>query len=63
MKRRICWPNPQLTCLEGGCESCNSYHFRSLAQIQQWSTKRGPTYRDAFRFGEAGNWFKAEAKL
>jgi hypothetical protein len=31
--RRICWPNPDATCLEGGCGYCNYYPFRSLTTI------------------------------
>jgi hypothetical protein len=31
--RRICWPNPDATCLEGGCIHCADQAFVSGAKI------------------------------
>lgn len=41
-KRRICWPDPDATCLEGGCLQCGTYPLRSLAVIERWATEAGP---------------------
>lgn len=70
-QRRICWPNPDLTCLEGGCGYCNTYRFRDVASILR-AVKRGlvnktnrgnGTEGDAmrsFRYGERHRWNNAE---
>lgn len=31
--RRICWPDPDATCLEGGCTYCADQRFVSGAKI------------------------------
>lgn len=31
--RRICWPNPDATCMEGGCIHCEDQPFVSGAKI------------------------------
>lgn len=31
--RRICWPNPDATCLEGGCTYCADQSFVSGVKI------------------------------
>jgi len=31
--RRICWPNPDATCMEGGCIHCADQRFVSGAKI------------------------------
>ena len=35
-KRRICWPYPDATCLEGGCLYCNEYPFRTVSSIEKY---------------------------
>lgn len=60
--RHICWPNPDATCLEGGCGHCNEYPLRSIKQIREYVQKAGQLpnrYGDgtqdameAFRYGE-----------
>lgn len=40
-KRRICWPNPDATCLEGGCIHCNDHPFRSLKTIENYAIRSG----------------------
>lgn len=72
-QRRICWPAPDLTCLEGGCGYCNSHRFRDVAGILR-AVKRGlvrPVNRGngtegdpmkAFRYGERHGWNNAEAR-
>lgn len=39
--RRICWPNPDATCLEGGCGWCDEYPFRTLAVIERYARSAG----------------------
>lgn len=36
-QRRICWPDPDATCLEGGCGYCNDHPFRSISSIQDYA--------------------------
>lgn len=40
-RRRICWPDPDATCLNGGCWHCNTQPFRSLNTIRRWASKAG----------------------
>lgn len=40
-KRRICWPDPDATCLEGGCIHCEDHRPRSLAVIRRWAEQAG----------------------
>lgn len=36
MKRKICWPNPDATCLEGGCVHCDSGQTKTLEQVRRY---------------------------
>lgn len=40
-KRRICWPEPDATCLEGGCIYCNDHDFVSLDAIRAYAQNAG----------------------
>ncbi len=40
-KRRICWPNPDATCLEGGCTYCNNSNYHSLNVIRRYAETPG----------------------
>lgn len=40
-KIRICWPNPDATCLEGGCGYCRVKRPRSLASVEKWAETAG----------------------
>lgn len=40
-KRRICWPTPDATCLEGGCTYCDENPFRSLGEIRAYAETAG----------------------
>jgi hypothetical protein len=62
MKRRICWPNPDATCLEGGCCYCPDERPRSVNVIYKY-VRRAGTVRNrgnakmvdavaAFEYGE-----------
>jgi hypothetical protein len=74
-QRRICWPNPDCTCLEGGCGYCNEYRFRNVSSIER-AVHRGevqPHHRGtgdrvydpmiAFRNGERNDWHNAESRI
>lgn len=39
--RRICWPRPDATCLEGGCTHCNGHPFRSVSDIRAYAEQAG----------------------
>lgn len=65
VSRRICWPDPDATCLEGGCGQCNSHPFRSLTQIAEFAwhageiPNRGVGSKDAwsaYKYGERSGW-------
>lgn len=34
MKRRICWPEFDIVCLEGGCGYCGDHPFRTETAIR-----------------------------
>ena len=35
MRRRICWPTFDLTCLQGGCIYCDDNPYRAEAKIRR----------------------------
>lgn len=39
--RRICWPEPDATCLNGGCGWCNGFPYRALTEIEEWAKTAG----------------------
>jgi hypothetical protein len=70
-RRRICWPNPDATCLEGGCGYCNGSPFRSVASIRRYAAlagvlpNRGTGQKDAmeaFQYGLANDFFNTESR-
>lgn len=40
-KRRICWPNPDATCLEGGCGFCNAGAWKPISIIETYAKQAG----------------------
>lgn len=40
-QRRICWPNPDATCLEGGCIYCNDNRFKDFSTIENYVKRAG----------------------
>lgn len=40
-QRRICWPDPDATCLNGNCGFCNNHPYRRLAEIEIWTKSAG----------------------
>lgn len=61
--RRICWPNPDATCLEGGCGHCDEQPLRSIDKIRRYAERAGELQNryggktknalEAFLFGES----------
>jgi hypothetical protein len=39
--RRICWPDPDNVCLQGGCSYCNDEEYQPLWKIWQYSKDVG----------------------
>jgi hypothetical protein len=39
--RRICWPEPDATCLEGGCTWCPDAEPRSEFEIHRYAQQAG----------------------
>jgi hypothetical protein len=70
--RRICWPDPDATCLEGGCGYCNDHPFRAVESIRRYAAKRGTLVHRgnglrvdalaAFRYGMRSDWNNAESR-
>lgn len=69
--RRICWPNPDATCLHGGCIYCNHYPYRKISTIRRWVETagilphRGQGTEDAlaaFMVGLKNDFFNADTK-
>lgn len=71
-QRRICWPEPDATCIEGGCSWCNDNPWRSVESIRRYCEKAGTlrnryggTSQDAmqaFRYGESRGWNNAQTR-
>lgn len=68
MQIKICWPDPDATCLEGGCTHCESDgEWVSVTTLKQWAyaagdlAQRGNTTKKpadaAFRYGAETGWF------
>lgn len=41
IKRCICWPHPDATCLQGGCSYCNEYRLRAVTVIRRYAENAG----------------------
>ena len=71
-KRRICWPNPDATCLEGGCGYCNANSFKSHNTIEKYiaanpllfnrSGKTAAVSWEAWTYGIANRFFNVQTK-
>lgn len=62
MKRRICWPNPDSVCLEGGCSYCNKEEFQTYTVIKDYiDSHDNPAFREplliAWQQGLDNNFF------
>ena len=73
-QRRICWPDFDCTCLEGGCGYCNDNRFRSVSSIDRAieqgkgvATNRGTgakgDLRKSFDYGQRHRWNNAESRI
>ena len=58
--RRICWPNPDSVCLEGGCIYCNDKPFRTYVEIQDYAEK--VNLISSYNYGLSRNWHGKESK-
>jgi hypothetical protein len=70
-QRRICWPNPDATCLEGGCLHCDGYPFRDVATIEKYARTAGIVPNraigeqdawTAFLYGRGWGWSNVESR-
>jgi hypothetical protein len=72
-QRRICWPEFDATCLEGGCGYCNDNPYRSMRSIERKAKKMGTTYNrgngkkrdpmEAFQYGRDHHWNNADSRV
>lgn len=53
--RRICWPNPDSVCLQGGCGYCNDGDFQTLETIYGYA-RTNELLRD-YRIGWDNAWY------
>lgn len=60
-QRRICWPNPDHVCLEGGCGYCNYEQFRDVSEIGDYVDEH-PELRKSFAFGRDSGWNNAQKR-
>ncbi|QDF18300.1 hypothetical protein SEA_DAKITI_87 [Gordonia phage Dakiti] len=69
--RRICWPTPDATCLEGGCGYCNMEKFRAISTIENYARSAGMVYHrggqqvdawSAYVSGLGNGFFNADVK-
>jgi hypothetical protein len=70
-KRRICWPNPDATCLEGGCNHCKDHLYVAVTTIQRYAESAGvlphrgngeESAIKAFRWGLRYGWTNMDIK-
>ena len=70
-ERRICWPNPDATCLNGGCIWCDTHPFRKLSTIERYARKAGVLQHrgtgsddavHAYRYGQLHNFFNVQTR-
>lgn len=40
-QRKICWPKPDATCLEGGCIHCDTGSWKPLRTVQHYVERAG----------------------
>lgn len=70
-ERRICWPEPDWCCLEGGCGYCNDGPWKYVSIIKAYAERvgmkaypdpespTGVTYKDfeaSFHWGQEWGW-------
>lgn len=70
MRRRICWPDPDAICLEGGCGYCQHEPPRAKADVDRYlaalataGDPRTEAYRAAWRVGLTTNFHGHAAAL
>jgi hypothetical protein len=39
--RRICWPNPDATCLTGACVRCRTGPWKRLTKLRRYARRKG----------------------
>jgi hypothetical protein len=70
-ERRICWPQPDATCLHGGCGHCNDQPFRPLPSIERFARDAGVLPHratgqedalNAFRYGLENAFFDTDTR-
>jgi hypothetical protein len=60
--RRICWPDPGVVCLHGGCGYCNYERFRKVSTIRRWAMSQPDDIWEAFVVGVSNDFYNAETK-
>lgn len=60
--RRICWPNPGVVCLHGGCLYCNDGRYRKVSTIRRWAMGESDAIWEAFIVGLTHDFYNAETR-
>lgn len=72
VSRRICWPDPDATCLHGGCSYCNEHPFKPLSVIRRYALRSGVLPHraigeqdalEAYRYGLTNDFFNTETRI
>lgn len=53
-QRKICWPDPDATCLEGGCIHCDTGPWKNYGTIANYARRAGVVPNRGF--GEQDAW-------
>jgi hypothetical protein len=61
VRRRICWPQFDVVCLQGGCSYCNENRMRSLNTIRDLA-ERDPKLQAAYWDGYDHQFYNAEVE-
>src|SRR4051794_35089413 len=66
-QRRICWPDPDATCLDGGCGWCDQGKWIDLVTIERFAHRAGVLQNrgagekeavQAYNYGLSHSWFR-----
>lgn len=61
-ERRICWPQPTDSCLNGSCGHCNEKPFRTLTSIEEYARAQDKAAIASYEYGLANHFFLVETR-
>jgi hypothetical protein len=61
---RLCYPNPDIVCLEGGCIHCdNSATWWTIDALRVWAYKKSQHHWTSFIYGRDHMWHSRAKKF